>query len=49
MEFGGLVAEAFLAGAESTEVFDSLGDDIIEELEINAAALGWIGDMSALD
>jgi hypothetical protein len=35
-----LVAEAFLAGAESTEVLGSLGDYIIVEIEVDASSVG---------
>ena len=34
-----LVAEALLTGAESTEVLGSLGDFVIEEVEVDAAGL----------
>lgn len=37
VEFGARVAEALLAGAEGAEVLDGLGDDIVEELEVDAA------------
>ena len=43
MELGATVAEALLLGAQSTEVLDGLGDDVVEELEVDAAALGCIG------
>ena len=39
MEFRALIAEALLAGAESTEVFRGLRNDIVEELELDATAL----------
>ena len=39
MELGALVAEALLAGAEGAEILDRLGDDIVEELEVDAAGL----------
>lgn len=39
VELGVLVAEALLAGAEGAEVLGRLGDDIVEELEVNAAVL----------
>ena len=39
MEFGGLVSKALLAGAESTEVLSCLGDDVVEELEVDATVL----------
>jgi hypothetical protein len=35
-----LVAEALLAGAESTEVLGSLGDYIIVEIEVDASSVG---------
>lgn len=34
-----LVAKALLAGAKGTEVFSGLGDDVIEEVENDAAFL----------
>lgn len=37
VELGARVAKALLAGAESTEVLDSLGDDVVEELKVDAA------------
>ena len=37
MELAAGVAEALLAGAESTEVLGGLWDDIVEELEVDAA------------
>ena len=39
MEFGALVAIAFLTGAKSTEVFTGLGDIIVVEGEVDAALL----------
>jgi hypothetical protein len=39
VELGALVAEALLASAESAEVLSRLGDDIVEELEVDAARL----------
>lgn len=39
MEGGALVAEALLAGAESTEVLGGLGDNAVIEVEVDAAAL----------
>ena len=44
VKLGALVAEALLAGAEGTEVLDRLGDDIVEELEVDAARLIWRQD-----
>jgi hypothetical protein len=41
MELAALVPEAFLAGAKSTEVFDSLRDYMVVELEVDAANFGW--------
>lgn len=35
-----LVAEALLTGAESAEVLGGLGDDVGEEVEVDASALG---------
>lgn len=45
VELGARVAEALLAGAEGTEVLSRLGDDIVEELEVDAALLIWKGDL----
>jgi hypothetical protein len=39
VERGALVAEALLAGAESAEVLGGLGDNVIEEVEVDAARL----------
>jgi hypothetical protein len=39
VELGARVAEALLASAEGAEVLDGLGDDIVEELEVDAAGL----------
>lgn len=39
MEGRTLVAEALLAGAESTEVLSRLGNDIVEEVEVHATGL----------
>lgn len=47
MELGARVAEALLAGAESTEVLDGLGDDIVVELEVDAAGAGCEREVSA--
>lgn len=41
VERGVLVAEAVLTGAELAEVAGGLGDDVVEELEDNAAHGGW--------
>jgi len=37
VELGARVTEALLASAESAEVLDGLGDDVVEELEVDAA------------
>jgi len=37
VELAALVAEALLAGAERTEVLGGLGDDVVEELKVDAA------------
>jgi len=39
VELGSLVAEALLTGAQGTEILSRLGNDIIEELEIDATGL----------
>jgi hypothetical protein len=39
VELGALVAEALLAGAEGAEVLGRLGDDVVEEFEVDAAVL----------
>ena len=41
MELGSGVTEALLAGAESLEVLDSLGDDVVEKLKVDAAGALW--------
>ena len=41
VELGARVAEALLASAEGAEVLGRLGDDIVEELEVDAAGLGY--------
>lgn len=41
MELGALVAKAFLASAEGTEVLGGFGDDFIVEGEIDSAFLFW--------
>jgi hypothetical protein len=40
MEFGSLVSETLLTGAEGPEVLSGLGDYIIVEVEVDAALLG---------
>jgi hypothetical protein len=40
MEFATLISEALFAGAQSTEVLNSLGDYIIVQLEVDAAGFG---------
>lgn len=37
VELGARVSEALLAGAESAEVLDGLGDNVVEEFEVDAA------------
>lgn len=37
------IAEALLAGAESTEVLGGLGDNIVEEVEVDATGLACAG------
>lgn len=45
-----LVTEALLAGAESTEVLGGLGDDVVVQLEVDAAGLNcWTGGGSVAD
>ena len=39
VEFGALVSKALFASAESTEVLSCLGDDVVEELEVDATGL----------
>jgi hypothetical protein len=39
VELGALISKALLAGAESAEVLSRLGDDIVEEVEVDAAGL----------
>lgn len=39
VELRARVAKALLTSAESTEILDSLGNDIVEELEVDAAGL----------
>lgn len=40
-----LVAEALLTSAESTEVLGSLGNNVVVEVEVDAAALGCWQEM----
>ena len=47
VELAALVAVALLAGAEGAEVLGGLGDDIVEELEVDAAGAGCHMPMSA--
>lgn len=46
VELGSRVAKALLARAESTEVLCRLGDDVVEELKVDAALLVWSGVVS---
>jgi hypothetical protein len=39
MELAALVAEALLASAEGTEVLGGLGDDVVVDVEVDAAIL----------
>jgi hypothetical protein len=39
MELAALVAEALLASAEGTEVLGGLGDDVVVDVEVDAAVL----------
>ena len=41
MKFAALISEALFAGAQSTEVLNSLGDCIIVQVEVDAAGFGW--------
>lgn len=43
MELGARVAEALLASAESAEVLDSLWDDVVEEVEVDAGRACYRG------
>jgi hypothetical protein len=37
VELGARVTKALLTSAESAEVLDSLGDDVVEEVKVDAA------------
>lgn len=41
VELGASIAKALFTGAQGAEVLDGLGDDIVEELEVDAAGLVW--------
>lgn len=43
VELATLVAEALLPSAKSTEVFGGLRDDVVVEVEVDSAGLGWQG------
>lgn len=43
VELAALVAEALLAGAEGAEVLSGLRDDVVEELEVDAAGTRRVG------
>ena len=45
VELAALVAEALLAGAEGAEVLGGLGDDVVEELEVDAARASYVADL----
>jgi hypothetical protein len=47
VELWARVAEALLASAESAEVLDGLGDNVIEELEVDAAGALWLSSQLA--
>ena len=47
MELAALVAVALLTRAEGAEVLGGLGDDVVEELEVDAAGAGCHMPMSA--
>ena len=57
VEFGARVAEALLASAQGTEVLGRLRDDVVEELEVDAASLicrapsisNGLGKLSAME
>ncbi len=42
VERGALIAEALLAGAEGTEVLGGLGDNVVKQVEANAALLDYL-------
>jgi hypothetical protein len=48
VELGAGVAEALLASAESAEVLSGLGDNVVVEGEVDAAAAGYQRVKSAL-
>jgi hypothetical protein len=47
VELRARVAEALLASAESTEVLDGLGDNVVEELEVDAAGTLFVSSQLA--
>jgi hypothetical protein len=47
VELGARVAEALLASAESAEVLDGLGDNVVEELEVDAAGALFVSSQLA--
>ena len=47
MELAALIAEALLAGAEGAEVLGGLGDDVVEQLEVDAAGASYHMSKSA--
>lgn len=49
MEGRALVAKALLASAESTEVFGGLGNNIVEEVEVDAALLSYRQTLVSFD
>jgi len=48
VELAALVAEALLAGAESTEVLDGLRGHVVVELEVDAAGAGCTVSVSSI-
>ena len=47
MEFGALIAKALFASAEGAKVLDGLGDNVVEEVEVDTPGLGCFVDGSA--
>ena len=43
VELGAGVAEALLARAQGAEILSRLGDDIVEQVEVDAAGALWRG------
>lgn len=49
VELGAGVTEALLAGAEGTEVLNSLGNDVVVEFEVDASSALWLIEVSLED